>query len=232
MKKEVIAEVYLTYRLYIFPIVVAVASLGLIVLIIIPQISSLISNQKVGDQLSHRFKTLEVKAKDLETYDSLDLSQKVSYALSAFPAEKDFINVIGLIQNLVSQSGFTVINLALGSQSSKALNTDSYTIKLEVSGSKILAANLFSSIESSTRIMKIDNIEISNAQNSQATDILININVLYSPSPASFGSIDSPLPKLSQKDEDLLAKLAGVSPFSPPDANVQLPSRGKANPFE
>src|SRR5207248_7865189 len=62
---------------------------------------------------------LEKKAQALETYDQTDLNNKVNVSLVAYPTDKDFANVIGIMQNLTAQSGFAITNLSLGAGSVK-----------------------------------------------------------------------------------------------------------------
>ena len=240
MNKEFIIRFYQRYRLYIFPFIVAVSSLILIIFVLLPQISSILSGQKSEKDLLSKASVLDVKAEELEGYDSSDLSQKVSYALSAFPSEKDFGNVIGLIQGLTSSVGFNVTSIQLGSSGGKTSNAQSYSVAVSLSGPKNLISTLFSTIEASPRLMKVSLIDITTNVSGESVDISLNIDVLYSPVPNNFGSVDSPLPKLSSDDEELLAKLASNPAFAAsvatvsntsPD-NIQLPPRGKANPFE
>lgn len=232
MKKEEVAKFYLRYRLYIFPAIVVLSSLILIFLIIIPQLSKLISSQKTKGELINNLKFLEVKAQTLDSYDSGDLSNKVNYTLASFPQDKDYGNVIGLIQNLTVQSGFTITTMTIGTATNKVANSQSYSIQLEAVGPKSLISIFLSNIENSTRLMRVRSIEITNSLNQQAVNVSLNLDVLFAPIPASFGSIDSTLPELSSKDEELLATLAKSLPPAFTSTNAPLPSRGRANPFE
>ncbi len=232
MKKEEVVKFYLRYRLYIFPAIVAISSLILIIFVIFPQIGKLITNQKTEGILVDKSKLLEVKAQTLDSYDGLDLSNKASYTLASYPQDRDFGNAIGLIQNLTTQSGFSIITMALGTSINKIANSQSYSIQLDLVGPKNLISTLLTNIESSTRLIRVGSIEITNTVNQQVVNIALNLDVLYAPIPNSFGSIDSTLPELSQKDQQLLTTLAkNVTPIST-STNAQLPSRGKANPFE
>lgn len=233
MKKETIAKFYLNYRLYIFPIMVALSSLFLIVFAIYPQTAKLIGNQKAQGDLINKSQFLETKVLALESYDQEDLSRKVGFALSAYPTDKDFGNVVGLLQQLVGQSGFNITSLALGNVPSKADVSSSYEIKLQITGAKNLLAVLLSNLENSARLMRVNSIDVSSGPNSQIVDVSLGVAVLYSSAPQSFGSVDSPVTKLSQADEELITRLAKVSPVSvSPQAPAPSLPRGKANPFE
>ncbi len=229
MKKAEILDFYREYKLFIFPAIVAISSLILIVLVIYPQITKLIANNKFVDETANKSKFLEGKSRVLESFTAADLDQKVNFVLGSYPTEEDFISAMGLLQNLISQGGFNALSISLAAGSA---NTQSYGIKLDILGSSSALSALINSIENSPRLMRVSSIETSNEKSSQATISLI-INILYATAPSGFGSIDSSLPELSQKDEEILAKLASVSGGS--SINQQktlLGPRGKSNPFE
>lgn len=230
MNKEAIFDFYNKYKIYIFPAVVSASSLFLIVFAIYPQTSKLITNQKIQGELKARSDFLEVKAKTLEDFDVPDLSRKVEYALYSYPQDKDFGNVIGLLQLIGARSNFLVNGINLEGGSSKAAGAQSYNVRMEVNGAKSLLPLFLSNIESSVRLMKVNSIDVS-GKNDQSTDVVLGIEILYSPLPLTFGSIDSPLPKLSEKDEELLTTLGGSVP-SVSLSEELISARGKANPFE
>lgn len=234
MKKESVIKFYTTYRMFIFPVIVALSSLILIIFVILPQLMALLTNQKNASDLLTRSKSLEVKAAALETYDSSDLARKLDYALSSLPEDKDFATVLGLVQNLAIQSGFSVTSISLGSSgSAKAANAQSYSVKLDVIGVKSLLDVLFSNLEGSTRLMKVSNIEFTNTQKQQAVNASITLDILYLSLPTDFGNVDSSLPEVTDRDEKLIDRLAkNATPSLSSSANVSLPPRGRANPFE
>lgn len=235
MRKETILKFYLKFRIYIFPIVVVLSSLILITLVIYPQIVKLINNQKVQTDLSAKSKFLEAKASTLENLDQEDLLKKVGYALNAYPPEPDFINALGILQQVASQNGFSITTLSVNSGSSTS-GIQKYRIKLDAIGPNSLLSNFITSIESSKRIMKLGSIEISAGKDSNSVNIGLDIEVLYAQEPSSFGGVDSPLPQLSKRDEELISTLAAFNPTSSsqptPTQVTPSSSRGKANPFE
>ena len=79
MKKEDLQKFYLTYRLYIFPVVVTFSCLVLIILVIYPETVKLIINQKTQEEVLNKHKFLEVKAQTLANFDSEDLNKKLNY---------------------------------------------------------------------------------------------------------------------------------------------------------
>ena len=102
MKKEDLLKFYAQYKLFIFPLVVGISSLILIVFVILPQTIKLVTNQGAEEELFNKSQFLEVKAQDLDNLDQEDLSRKVQYVLGVYPADKDFGNIVGIIQSVTS----------------------------------------------------------------------------------------------------------------------------------
>lgn len=232
MKKETLVKFYFQYRLYIFPVIVTLSSLFLIIFAIYPQTVGLIENRKTEGDLINRSKFLATKVVALEGYNEEDLSQKVSVALDAFPVYKDYGNILGVLQGLIGRSGFTVSAITLGNTSGQAENTESFEVRLETKGLKSLFQDLLTNLENSPRIMRVSNIDIATATASDIVDISLVLEVLYSPVPSNFGSIDSPIPNLSQEDQELLATLASTTQTAATSSAAPPSQRGKSNPFE
>lgn len=240
VKKEEILKFYHDYRFYIFPAIVALSSLILIIFVIYPQALKLITNQIIGKEISNKLKFLEVKAQTLESYDPADLNRKVNFALGSYPTDKDFVSAMDVLQNLTSQSGFNVISMSLGLNSSKSTGVQSYNLKLDILGPSTQLSILLSNIESSPRLMRVSSVETAVGKDPQVATISLNIDVLYSSAPKEFGSVDSPLPELSDADEEGIAKIARASSTERTSENLPITTeplgplgpRGKSNPFE
>lgn len=233
MKKEEIVKFYSNYKIFIYPTVTAIVGLLLLVLVIYPQSMQLLSNQKAQQEISARSDFLEAKAKHLGTYDQADLSNQVNLSLSSFPADKDFASVIGLLQNLTAQAGFNIISLSLGSSGGQNRNVQSYSIKLDLIGPLSFSSTLLKAIENSPRLIKISGIEVSAGKDLNSAAISLNLDVLYSAAMSSYGTVDSPLPELSEQDREVLATLqSSISSLVEPQATSGASIRGKVNPFE
>lgn len=227
--KKLLSEYYQKYKLYVFPAIVVLSSLVLIIFVIYPQAVKLITDHKDEGDILNKSKFLEAKAQTLENIDPAVLNKKVDFALSSYPTEKDFVSVIAILQNITTQSGYTIVSISLGSGSTDS-KIQSYDIKLDVSGSRSLLPILLTTIESSPRLMKVSSVEIVSGGSTDASTIALTVNILYSSAPKEFGEVDSDLPELSSKDEEIVAKLARSG--SIPPISTQLGPRGKTNPFQ
>ncbi|MBI2196744.1 hypothetical protein HYU45_04020 [Candidatus Daviesbacteria bacterium] len=232
MKKEDLIKFYSKYKLYIFPAVVAISSIFLSLFVIYPQVNKLIDNQQAIGDLINKSDFLENKVNALESYDSEDLLRKLEYALVTLPGEKDFGIVLGSLQKLTIESGFNIGSISFGSGAGKSGNSESFEVKLDIKGPRAGLQTLLSNLENSPRLIRVKSINVSSNQASQALDIALAVEVLYSPLPKNFGSPDSPVPELSQKDEELIARLINEGTIIPGTLFIPSSPKGKSNPFE
>lgn len=232
MKKENLIKFYQTYKIFIFPAIVALSSLILIIFVIYPQTIKLIQGIDVEENLNARSQILEAKAETLERYDEEDLQHKVSSVMLSFPPDRDFAEILGILQNLIESSGFNTASMTLGQNPVESNQAKSYIVKAEILGPRILLPVLVQNIESHIRIMKIHSVESTTSLDSQSVSVVLGVEVFYLPIPQTLGSIDSPLPELTEKDEELIARLAQNQLVTTPQIPTTLGPRGKANPFE
>lgn len=231
MKKEEILKFYLKFRLYIFPAVVALSFLILIVFVIYPQTVKLIANQRAENDLEEKSKFLEAKAATLESLNEENLSAKLKYALFAYPTDRDFSNVIGLLQKVANQNGLSIASLSVKPGSTDSGSAQKYRVKLELSGRESSFSDFIKVIESHVRIMKVVDIEISQDREGNITSGSLEIEAFYAEAPKSFGSPDSALPQLSSEDEEIIAQITTF--YTPASLQpVTAQPRGKADPFE
>lgn len=234
---EEFTKFYQTYKLYIFPIIVGLSSLILIIFVIYPQTVKLILNQQAQGELTTKTQFLDTKVQALEGYDANVLGNQVNLALGFYPADKEIVPILGLLQNIASESGFSIVSISLsgGGVKTQGSKTQSYVVKLEALGSIQALPHFLSTIEGSPRLMRVSSFDVTSANSSKGASIAIDVDVLYSAPPSDLGSIDSPLPELSQKDQEVISKLASLNKnsfLSQQEASVSSGLRGKVNPFE
>lgn len=233
MKKEEILKFYEKFKLYIFPSVVVLSSAVLIFSIIYPQTMKLLDTQQEIFRLQNQVKFMEDKLQTLSGLNFDDLAIKLKFALNSYPDNKDLVNSIQLLQNIVTQAGFNVSSLSVGSAGlASGDQAQSYGIKLDSLGPIAKLPVLLNNIESSYRLMRVSSLETSAGKESLAT-ASINVVILYKTAPPVAGSLDSPLPKLSEEEQNILGKLTTVGNIvdSEQEAFKQT-ARGRLDPFE
>lgn len=246
MRKELIQKFYFTYRLYIFPTVVGCCCLILIALIILPQFFSLLNLRKSEEQDLKRSGILEAKAAELINFNPQDVQKKVEIALNVFPKDKDYTGALTLIQNIMAQNSF-IVNSLNPSQTAGTLpgGGQSYTLKATAAGPKLFLSNLIKGIENGSRVMRVQSIEMTPLHDDSTATVVLVIDVLFADTSAQTGNLDSPIPKLTSAEEQLINKLAALAP-RPSNANFVISgdgqlvdiggvgggARGKQNPFK
>ena len=228
MKKENFVLIYQKYRMIIFPVVIALSCLILIVFVMIPQLSKFFKNSKEEANFKAKSDFLDTKVEALESLDEKDLQKKLKDVVTAYPQEKDFITLITLLQKITSGNGFNITSLSFGGDG--VSKDSSYGILIEAVGPKSVLARLLNSIETSSRLMRVERIEISSSQSGDMITANLAISALFAPIPGNLGSVDSPLPPISKGEEELIARLAGGQEV--PLTAVELSPTGKSNPFE
>lgn len=225
MNKETVSKFYQKYKLLIFPSVVALSCLILISFVLIPQIGTFLKNSRSQQEFSVRSEFLDTKVAALENLNEPELLNKVGYVLTSLPREKDFAETIAILQKITRDHGFVIASLTFG-----AGGGQSFGVRMETVGPKTLLGSLLSSIEGSSRLMKISSMEISSGKGADVVSVNLALEALFAPMSATLGSIDTPLPEISAGEEALLSKLSSTAQLQPqPLSSTQI---GKPNPFE
>ncbi|MDO8619040.1 MAG: hypothetical protein Q7R49_03815 [Candidatus Daviesbacteria bacterium] len=227
-----IKEFYQKNRIIIFPVLVALSSLILIILVIYPQISILTSNNASLNETVKKSAFLEVKAAELQSLDETQLQHDVKVTLNALPSDRDYLDTMTIIQNLLGESGFTLQSLQFIPGDSTTNSRPSFTIRLEISGSRVSLNQFLTNVESTYRPMRVASLETSSQkQDSNLVSAVVAVNAFYAPLPSTLGSIDAPLPTLSDQDQQLVATLAKFVPQTNTIATSVSSPRGKSDPF-
>lgn len=233
MAKDEILKLYYQYRFIIYPVLIGIVSLLLIVLLIAPQVVTYLGNQQALKQSLGRYEKLSVKASILQNINEADLKNKTEIAVAVLPEEKDYARILGLIQNIAAQSGFSIINFQIGTPfTNSSTRASGFSVKIDLSGPKDSFKSLLASIEGNSQILKLGSIEINNPRSVDRAEGILTIDTYYAPLPKSIGSVDAQLPELSSADQETLAKYAKVIAIKTSTISGTLTPRGKSNPFE
>lgn len=233
--KEKIVDFYDQYKLFIFPGVVTLCSAILIVFVIFPQLMSYLDSRTAYQTIVSRKEVLDVKAQNLENIDEVEVKKNVDIVLNVLPAEKDYPKVIGMVREVTSKYLFTLVSLQFGSVPDPSKQqTSAFLVNIEVTGSKTSLPLLLKELENTVPLSKVESIDMSSKPGESTINANITLNVFYSDIPKSLGSVDAPIPQISDEERSLISKYsslvqadsAGVTP------TVILSPRGKPNPFE
>lgn len=222
-------NIFLQYKIFIYPLVVGIASLILIVFVIMPQLQGYLSGRENLSSSRIRLDNLDAKAETLQNFDHKAYADKLAVVLSSLPVDKDLSTIIGVFRNLTASAGMALSNLKIGGGD----GSNSYSITAEVVGPAKNINLLLDVIDNSPRIMKLVSLE-TNPSGNDLINASVSVDVFYIPAPENLGSVEALLPELTEKDQAFLSSLkvsATTDVGTLPVSQVALPS-GKANPFE
>lgn len=232
MHKEDIINLYTRYKLFLTPFIVVVSAIFIVYFIIYPQAEKIISLEDKISQMNKKKILLEEKIQKLQKLDEFDLKGKLNIVINTLPSDRDFANVLGLIQNLVSDYRLTLENFQTQSSEEKSAKVSSYSVNLGLKGPRSLVKGFIDSINSSFRLMRTNTISLTITPDENETSLGMTVNVFYSVIPASVGAVDSPLSELSSQDENLIQEIAGQQQLYVEVSSTPSGPRGKINPFE
>ncbi len=232
--KEQAAEFYRKYKLIIWPVVVGVCCLVILMLVVLPQLLTYFSKRTETDELNNRLGVLEAKAQELEQLDDKVYSNNLKLALGALPSDKEVPQSLNILQSFITQSGMTLENIRFlaNTDPSSTEQKNTYQIGITVLGSLDSVKRLLLQVNNSPRIFRLDMINVNTLKGVSSVEADLTFTLFYEPQGTEIGSIDQPLPKLTDADQKLLGDLSNRTRIvSTGTSNLNIPL-GKLNPFE
>lgn len=175
---------------------------------------------------------LQTKIRDLETLNEYELGEKSEILLAALPSLKDPAGMISLVGKLVDENGLLIEDLKVSpgevaTESAEIAEVEELIFKLSLSGEISQFLNFLKIASKSLPLvdLQIKNFDISGQ--SFTTDV--TLISYYSGLPKTLGKADSPVPKLTSQEEELLSQLREYNLFE--TETFQPSAGGKPNPF-
>lgn len=166
------------------------------------------------------------KSSYLQNLDQNRLNQRVKQVEAVFPSRKPVLELINSLKNLaskdkVSLGGFSLkpgkledsgedlpVPQKTGSGTSQL---ESFEITFEVTGSFNDISRFTSDLEKTAPLMKIDSLSLTIKNKDQQVSLVtaaISVTVFYQKPPDTIPAVDSPVVKLSEKEEEILNELS------------------------
>lgn len=235
------SEFYLKYRFIIWPVLVLIITIVILTVVIIPQ---LLTYLKVRDQINQtqsQSQILEAKAAALANIDSLLAQKDLKVVFTILPVDQDVPKTMMILQDMIATSGLELKSTTFGSSgvvdlSKQTSEKSSFRLNITVAGQIQLLRDFLIKLQNSSRLFQVDSIGVQFQKNQGVIEAEIPLSVYYQPSLGEIGKLDQPLPKLSDQNKELLAKLYQTIDqmnlsFDNIEATSSIPL-GKANPFE
>ncbi len=236
-----IEELIRKYRFFGWPLLSIEVSLLLLIFLIIPQIIAFFNTNKLISDTQQRVNSLNTKAQTLASIKTDEYQSNLNLALAVLPENRDIPTAIGQVQTVVGESGLQLGSVSFAGNSSGGANSgtagsgssaQSYEIKIEVLGSPNQLNALFSNFNNGPEIMKLNGLGITSSGKG-LLDASLTLSSYYQGPPAVLGDVEKPIEGMTPQEIDLLTKIQKqVPPSIVTSSSINLPPRGKPNPFQ
>ena len=203
----------------------------IIVLVIVPQLSTYMNSRRKVADLTAEVNKLESKAAELEKIDIQAVKRDLEVAMIILPADQQVPEALMTLSDLVNKSGLVIKSTSYAAgQKSKAKN--GFRLNVTLLGPLDSVRNFLIGLDDSPRLFQIESLVVAFTATPPIVEANLPVSVFYEP-PAKGGiPVEKPLPKLSDNNQKLLAKLYRIAPKAIPEIDISTVPVGKANPFE
>jgi Tfp pilus assembly protein PilO len=232
MDKE-LKEFYLNNKFAIWPVISGAAVILMLSLVIIPRAMSLMEVNKQISQTQDKIQLLNEKATKLESINKDELEQQLEVVLTVLPLTDAVPDALTVIQSLMSKSS---LNLQTTNYvaASKTAGLNYSTIRLSAAGKVASVKDFLINLNDAPRLFQVESVSLTFSKDGDDTSLDIPLSIISAPAPETIGTIDQPLPVLSEQDKSLITQfkqsIDALTQSSTQSAQVAVPL-GKEDPF-
>lgn len=228
---ENIKNFYRKYKLIIWPIIVGVSSIAILVLVIIPQLFAYLSTRTKINEIESKSTHLEVKAADLEQLDEESTRQNLEVVFSILPKDPDVPDAMLALHDVISRSGLILRNTTYRTVA-KSDKKENFLLSVGVAGQMTSIRDFLIQLQESSRLFQLESITARFQRGMTLVEADLPIAVYFDTSAQMAGDFGQNVPKLTEKEEQLLAKLVRVVKQTAVAEDVSSVPYGKIDPFE
>lgn len=235
MDTKELKEFYLKYKAIIWPGITGLSAIAILFLLVIPQFSDYLETRKQIYGIRERFQALDAKAEELEGIDDSAAKQNLEAVFTVLPTEQDVPGAVATLQDLILKSGLVLKDISYSASSVGGGNKNSFKLNVSVLGQLGSVRNFLIGLQDSPRVFQIESINARFQNNGSVVEAEMPLFVYYEGAPNRTVSLDQPVAKLTEKEEQMLSRLMAQIPKATQsgsvDVEVSVPL-GKTNPFE
>lgn len=227
---------YLNNKFALWPIISVVAIILMMVFIIVPQA---LSYPKISQQITEKQAKIQVlndKSQKLENLDLNKLEQDLKVVLTVLPVSEDVPSALSVIQNMMSKVGLNLESSSYAAPQRASSGQNTSTIRLIAVGPVTSVKDFLDNLDNAPRLFQLESINLAFHKEDSGVDVEMPLSVFSSPQPQSIGTVDSPLPELSDKEKELVMKfqksIEDMASSGSAAINSDAVPLGKADPFE
>lgn len=230
------SELYVKYSYIIWPVMVGLSSIIILALVIIPQFLTYLNVKNQINQTQNKSQNLEAKASELEIINDVSTQKDLKVVFSILPMDQDVPNAMIVLQDLITRSGLDLRSTTFGS-SKQVAGKNSFQLNITVSGQIQLLRDFLIQLQNSSRLFQVESISVQFQKDKGTIEADIPLSVYYQPTLGEIGPLSQPLPKFSDKNEELLSKLTTIINQANKSLNLAEASSssvpmGKSDPFQ
>lgn len=220
----------------IWPVIVGISSVVVLAFVIVPQLLNYLSVRDQIDQTQNKSENLEAKANELGSINDLLTQKDLKVVFSVLPTDQDVPRAMMILQEMVAKSGLELKSTSFGA-SGQSLGKNSFQLNIAVSGQINLLRDFLIKLQNASRLFQVESIGVQFQKNQGIIEAEIPLSVFYQTELEIIGSPNEPIPKISDKDKELLSKLyQSVGQMDESLNNAEASSAsiplGKYDPFE
>lgn len=238
---KTIKFIFKRWKLFVVPLVAILLVLALSFFVLIPGIRKIFATRDEITVKKEYLAKLTIKLADLQGLDEVSLKEKVDFSLKAIPSQKEIISLISLLKSLALDSQVYIESLdaspgEIASAEANLKKAESSSDNLKFStriigeGERVLA--FIQGIENVLPLININNLKINSSKSTAYGQI--EMETYIHSVPKNLGKIESPLPKLTEAQEEYLEQLRAMKTYEgifPEIVASPSSSRTRSTPF-
>lgn len=215
------------------------------VLAVIPGVRATVDLYGSVGELGKETEVLSGKLSFLQATNEETLRGQLLTLLSAIPQGKSVQTIFSTVEGLAVRSGVAIVDVTINnpgslatgsaakvSASGKAMGVSLLPFSVTTSGTYNQIREFFGSINQVRRLFDVENFDLSLSPDG-ATQARLSLNAYYQPLGANIGGIQTPLLPLTQREEEIVARLSNYTDVSASFLQETLSPiiGGKSDPF-
>lgn len=210
------------YRFVLLPLITGLMVALITIVFAVPKIKTVVEVKGRLPEKKEKLSRLTEKVAFLEKLDAYELENKVVIVEKALPSKKAVVEILAALSSTSLESGVSFVGFGISPGKLSPEKFEELSFKATFEGPIESVKDFLERMGEVLPVMNVVAFKIKEEK------VSLEIESYFSPLPKSLGKIDTPLPKISQKEEGIYRKIAQFKSFE--RALPTVPT-GKEDPF-
>lgn len=193
-----------------------------------PRIGQVWTAREKLEEEKGRLAKLQEKVRILQGLDETVLTGRVKITIQAVPPEKNFLEVLGILNQKAAENNLIMDNLKVTPGALTFDQKGKLNVKFSAEGRTEDLQNFLEATKKLFPLVTATGSRIVFTPPGETAKGDLTVEFYYQPLPKTLGPVDAPVEKLNDQEEKFLSKLSEFT--APEEIVIPLPA-GKANPF-